>query len=155
MIRAGGEGAAGTSVADRLAAGIFALLVLASFAAFFVVQHLKHSPTLIHSFTLEPNFAPTRFGHNRRERLSIQTAQTDRITVSIIDAEGGTARTLVKDKPLAAYHDLRLSWDGLEANGDPAPVGTYEVEVTFSEHAPPVRLPRTFKLYRPTGPQGG
>ena len=52
-----------TAGTDRLARAVFALLVVACFAAFFVTQRLKHTPTAVQAFKLTPFFSPTRAGH--------------------------------------------------------------------------------------------
>ena len=44
---------------DRPARTVFALLVIACLAAFFVTQRLKHTPTAVQLFKLTPRFSPT------------------------------------------------------------------------------------------------
>ena len=71
---------------------MFALLVLACFAAFFVTQRLKHTPTAVQDFELTPFFSPTPAGHVKQERISFKLAQADAVTVTIINSEGDHGR---------------------------------------------------------------
>ena len=67
---------------------VFALLVLACFAAFFLTQRLKHTPTAVQRFKLTPRFSPTPAGHIKQERISFKLAHADEVTVTIIDSDG-------------------------------------------------------------------
>ena len=94
--------------ADRLAQIVFALLVLACFAAFFVTQRLKHTPTSVQRFKLTPIFSPTPAGHVKEERISFKLANAEKVTVTIVDAAGDTVATLVHDRPVARYKQFKL-----------------------------------------------
>ena len=85
---------------------MFALLVLACFAAFFVTQRLKHSPTAVQSFKLTPRFSPTPTGHLKQERISFKLARADEVTVTIVNSAGDTVATLVSDRPVAALQTV-------------------------------------------------
>src|SRR5262249_17884676 len=52
----------GLTATDRVARAVFALLVAACFAAFFVTQRLKHTPTAVQMFKLTPFFSPSPSG---------------------------------------------------------------------------------------------
>ena len=71
---------------------VFALLVLACFAAFFMTQRLKHTPTAVQRFKLTPFFSPTLPGLAKQEAISFKLAQADAVTVTIIDAAGDDGR---------------------------------------------------------------
>ena len=59
--RRAGDGRRGTRrTADPLARVVFALLVLACFAAFFLTQRLKHTPTAVQRFKLTPRVLARR-----------------------------------------------------------------------------------------------
>ena len=60
--KVGERGAAAStqlSIDRRVPAAVFALLVAACFVAFFLTQHLKHTPTAVQVFKLTPFFSPT------------------------------------------------------------------------------------------------
>jgi len=155
---------------DRSVRGVFTLLVIACFAAFFITQRLKHTPTAVQAFQLTPRFSPTPAGHIKEERISFKLARADRVTVSILDSSGATVATLIKDRPVPRYKQLSLRWNGRlgeaqssstrrEANGhafiEPAnagalaPAGEYRVRVTLRAQRRSLRSPRSFELVAP------
>jgi hypothetical protein len=171
---AAGAGAGGASdgpSGERAGRVVFALLVVACFAAFFVTQRLKHTPTAVQSFELTPFFSPTPAGHIKAERISFKLARADEVTVTIIDADGDTVATLVHDRPVPRYKQLSLRWNGREGtaraytvalsadglskivtplvDGKPAPAGEYRVRVRLREQIREVLSPRSFTLVRP------
>lgn len=154
---------------ERLGRTIFALLVLACFVAFFLTQHLKHTPTAVQSFKLTPDFSPTPAGHIKEERISFKLAHADAVTVTIVDSSGSTVATLLRDHPVARYKQLSLRWNGRRGtarsyalvagpdgtsalaprlHGAPAPAGEYRVHVSLREQRRTVFSPRGFKLVR-------
>ena len=154
-------------VADRPARVVFALLVVACFAAFFITQRLKHTPTAVQLFKLTPSFAPRSAGGLKEERISFKLAQADEVTVSIERAAGGEVASLLHDHPVARYKQFSLRWNGrlgaargysvlrapnghttlLPANrGELAPAGEYRVRVSLRNQRRTVLSPRNFKL---------
>ena len=158
------------AASERLARTIFALLVAACFVAFFLTQHLKHTPTAVQSFKLTPFFSPTPAGHIKEERISFKLARADEATVTIVDASGATVATLLRDHPVARYKTLSLRWsgrrgtarsyalvagpDGTSAlaprlHGAAAAAAEYRVKVSLRAQHRTVLSPRGFKLVRP------
>jgi hypothetical protein len=156
--------------ADRLAQVVFALLVVACFAAFILTQRLKHTPTPVQHFQLTPRFSPTPAGHIKQERISFKLARADEVTVTIVDAAGSTVATLVRERPVARYKQFSLRWNGRSGAphgytvvtvpdgtttvtplnaGSPAPAGEYRVHVTLHEQHRTIPGPRDFTLVRP------
>ena len=154
---------------ERLARTIFALLVIACFVAFFLTQHLKHTPTVVQSFRLTPFFSPTPSGHVKQERISFKLASADEVTVTIVDPTGATVATLLRDHPVARYKQLSLRWNGRRGtahsyalvpgpdgtaalaprlHGALAPAGEYRVHVSLRRQHRTVFSPRGFKLVR-------
>lgn len=131
-----------------LARAMFGALVLACFGAFFVTQRLKHTPTVVQRFMGTPYFSPN--GRRRLERQSFRIAHADEITVTVLDARGSQVATLVRDHPLAAYTQFRVSWDGRGGTrpreGPPAPAGEYRIRVSLRRQARSILAPRSFRL---------
>lgn len=127
---------------------MFALLVVTCFAAFFITQRLKHTPTVVQRFQLTPVFSPTPAGHIKEERISFKLARADAVTVTIENAAGKTVATLVRDQPVLRYKQLSLRWTGVSTGGDPAPAGEYRVHVSLREQHRSVYSPRDFTLVR-------
>jgi hypothetical protein len=151
--------------ADPLAAVVFATLVLASFAAFAVTQHLKHTPTVVQDFHMTGHFSPRSGALHPLEHLSFRIAHSDDVTVAIEDSSGDVVVTLLKDRPLARYTQLSLVWDGRRGptglptgagtprdplvprdHGPLASAGEYRVRVSLRQQNRTVRSPRTFVL---------
>jgi hypothetical protein len=154
-------------IGDRPAQVVFALLVLACFAAFFITQRLKHTPTAVQQFRLTPRFSPTPSGHVKQARISFKLAQPDVVTVAIINASGDVVATLVSDYPVPRYKTLSLRWNGRrgtarrysvlegsdhrtillgETEGRLAPAGEYRVRVSLRRQGRSVLSPRSFAL---------
>jgi hypothetical protein len=146
---------------------VFALLLVACFAAFFITQRLKHTPTAVQLFELTPSFSPTLAGHIKQERISFKLARADEVTVTIESVAGDDVATLVRDRPVTRYKQFSLRWNGrrgaargytvlttrnghailLPANhGKLAPSGEYRVRVSLREQHRSVLSPRTFRL---------
>jgi hypothetical protein len=133
---------------DPLARAVFALLVLGCFAAFFVTQRLKHTPTAVQRFQLTPVFSPTPTGHIKEELISFKLAKGDEVTVTIVDSAENTVATLVRDRPVVRYKQFSLRWNGVTGTGRPASAGEYRVRVDLREQHRSVFSPRSFTLVR-------
>lgn len=134
---------------DRLGQIVFALLVIACFAAFFVTQRLKHTPTAVQLFKLTPVFSPTPTGHVKQERISFKLANAEDVTVTIVNTSGDTVATLARGRPVARYKQFKLRWNGhLNAarGGALAPAGEYRVHVHLLRQHRWVYSPRSFTL---------
>lgn len=136
--------------ADALAAAMFALLVAACFAAFFITQRLKHTPTAVQRIMMATAFSPTPFGRHKQERLSFRLANADQVTLDVVNAaSGATVATLLRDQPVARYHQFRLAWNGhtgLFAQGPLASAGYYRLRITLRAQHRTVLSPRSFRL---------
>jgi hypothetical protein len=144
---------------------VFGVLVLASFAAFAVTQHLKHTPTVVQNFHMTGHFSPRVGGRHPLEHLSFRIARSDDVTVAIEDSSGNVVVTLLKDRPLARYTQLSLVWDGRRGptslptgtgtphdplvskdHGQLASTGEYRVRVSLRNQHRTVQSPKTFVL---------
>jgi hypothetical protein len=153
--------------AQALARIVFALLVVACFAAFFVTQRLKHTPTVVQRFERTPTFTPTGPAPGNLEEISFKLASADEATVAIIDSSGDVVATLVRDRPLARYKQFSLRWNGrrgtahrygqletasgravlvAENEGPLAPPGEYRVRVSLRRQNRTVLSPWSFTL---------
>lgn len=142
----------------RLGVVIFAALVVASFAAFFVAQRLKHIPTAVQQLKLDSAFYPEGGGVPASEPISFQIEREDLVTVRILDAKGTVVATLVSKHPLRAYTTYKVSWNGLRGApgpqgrpaGSPASPGEYRVAVLLVHRKVEVRSPTMVRLVRPS-----
>ncbi len=170
----GGDGARGGARAtapgsDPLARIVFAVVVLACFAAFLITQRLKHTPTVVQEFKLTPYFSPYPSGHEKLAAISFKLAHAEQATVTIINAAGNTVATLVHDYPVARYHTFSLRWNGRRGSarrllrtlsptgleiytpsnrGAIAPAGEYRVRVSLP-HRHAILSPANITLVAP------
>lgn len=168
--RTGGEQVRAGAVspgADPLVRTVFALLVIACFAAFLITQRLKHTPTAVQEFKLTPKFSPYAPGDAKLESISFKLANADDVTVTIVNAAGDTVATLVHDYAVARYTHFSLRWNGRRGaarryghivspngrtllvpatDGAIAPAGEYRVRVSLRHRSLPVFSPRSFAL---------
>jgi len=153
--------------AETLARVVFALLVVACFAAFFLTQRLKHTPTAVQRFERTPSFSPSAPAPANLEQISFKLARADEVTVTIIDSRGDLVATLVRDWPVPRYKQFSLRWNGRrggarryghmrtpsgrtvlvpENAGALAPAGEYRVEVALRRQHRTVISPWSFTL---------
>jgi len=140
---------------DSLARAVFALLVIASFAAFGLTQRLKHTPTALQGIYLSASFTPGARGWLGREHISFRIKSDDRVRVTVIDSQGDTVRTLTHARPLKRYRRVYLTWDGHIAGGRTAPAGAYRIRVTLLREGHEVLSPGSFQLNAPSASAGG
>jgi hypothetical protein len=167
---------AGRPISDRPAQVVFGLLVIACFAAFFVTQRLKHTPTAVQEFRLGSSFVAGLPGTAGEERISFKSARADEATVAIVDSAGDRVATLVAGRPVERYKQVYLRWNGrrgeahgytvlrsphglpillAENTGPLAPAGEYRVQVILSRQHKMVLSPSTFTLvHRPLTSSG-
>ena len=155
--------------AQRASRATFALLVVACFAAFFVTQRLKHTPTVVQHIEMSSRFEPTPAGVDKEERLSFRLGHTEEATVTIEGADGSQVATLVRDRRLQRYKQFSLRWNGRTGvarshsivtspdghafyiphnRGPLAAAGEYHMRVYLPESNRSVVSPRSFELVR-------
>jgi hypothetical protein len=156
---------------DPLARAVFALLVLACLAAFFVTQRLKHTPTAVQRFERTPTFQPTSANPARHEeKISFKLAAADDVTVLVVDSHLNTVATLVRDYPVARYKQFSLRWNGRRGTarrleqlvsssghrtlvpintGPLAPPGEYRLRVDLRRQGGEIYSPWSFTLVGP------
>jgi hypothetical protein len=113
-----------------LATTVFALLVLATVAAFFVTQRLKSGQPVVKRLALQRFFSPNRDHRKDHARISFDLPKGDRVTVDVVNANADRVRRLVDGRSLARGEHT-LSWDGRADDGTVPPDGTYYVRVTL------------------------
>jgi hypothetical protein len=130
----------------------FALLVGATFAAFFVAQELKSTPPLVQDLKVTPFFSPNRDGRFDRAHASFVLKRTDDVTVTVIDHSGDVVRELADDRHLPVGRRMTIVWDGRDAEGRMLRDGVYRIRANLRRQARSVTLPRNIrKDTRPPG----
>jgi len=126
------------------AAVVFALLVLATVAAFAWSQRLKRDPLVLDRVSFravpypkgsEPVRAFTPGGGCRFDRMRVRfrTTVTDRGDVQVVKPGGKLVVTLKRDAYLKRYTFHTFYWDGRTRNDGIAPPGRYKLRVKLHE----------------------
>jgi hypothetical protein len=122
------------------AALVFALLVLATVAAFGWAQRVKRDPLVLDRATvvaipvlhpMQPvrSFTPNGDCRYDRVRIRFRVTQSDHATVQVIKPGGLVVITLARDRFLKRYHFFTFYWDGRQRGGGIAPPGRYKLRV--------------------------
>ena len=115
----------------RPARAVFVLLVVATFAAFFVAQRLKSAPQVAVIKKVTRHFSPNGDGRRDVSRIRVRVRKDDDVTISIVDASGTEVKRIAQAVPAKARRGIRVRWDGTTATGSRAPEGLYRVRVSL------------------------
>lgn len=143
---------------DRAAAVVFALLVLATVAAFAYAQRVKRDPLVLDrvSFVGAPHgkntavihsFTPNGDCRHDLMRIRFRVTQSYVATVQIIKPGGRVVYTLARDRFLKRYRFHTFYWDGRQRGGGTARPGRYKLRVRLGSERTLV-TPGVIRLHR-------
>ena len=143
---------------SRAAAIVFALLVLATVAAFAYAQRVKRDPLVLdrvsfigaphHKGTKRvPSFTPNRDCRHDLMRIRFRVTQSYDATVQIIKPGGRVVVTLARDRFLKRYRFHTFYWDGRQRGGGTARQGRYKLRVKLGSERTLV-TPGVIRLHR-------
>jgi hypothetical protein len=154
--------------AEAWAGLVFALLVLATLAAFAWSQRLKRDPLVLDQVTfvavprLHPKAPPVRSftpnGDCRYDRIRIRfrTTQSDQGTVQVVKPGGMLVVTLARDTYLKRYQFHTFHWDGRTRGDGIARAGRYKLRVKLLGQDRVLVPPGLMRLHEATpNPRGG
>jgi hypothetical protein len=139
---------------------VFALLVVATVAAFAWSQRLKRDPLVLDkvSFVAVPVLHPKEPVHNSftpngdcrydRIRIRFRTTRSDDGTVQIVKPGGSVVITLARDRFLKRYHFHTYHWDGRQRGGGRTAPGRYKLRVKLLGQERTLVPPGVIKLHR-------
>jgi hypothetical protein len=141
------------------AALVFALLVLATVAAFGWAQRLKRDPLVLDRVTfvgapvLHPrnpvhSFTPNGDCRYDEARIKFRVTQSDHATVQVVKPGGRVVVTLARDEFLKRYHYFSFYWDGRQRGGGIAPPGRYKLRVKLLGQERNLVPPGVIRLHR-------
>ncbi|HEV2815335.1 MAG TPA: N,N-dimethylformamidase beta subunit family domain-containing protein [Solirubrobacteraceae bacterium] len=130
----------------RLAGGVFAALVVATFAAFLVAQRLKNEPSVVQRIMGATVFSPNQDSRFDRMRISFTLSEDDEVRATVIDDEGDPVATVAEDLSITKWRQARVAWDGITDDGERAPDGRYRVRLTLERQGRTVTLRRSVLL---------
>jgi hypothetical protein len=123
----------------------FAVLVCATFAAFFVAQKLKSTPPRVQDLKVREFFSPNRDGRFDRTRVSFILKRADDITATVVDRSGDVVRRLVDNRRLAKGERVSIPWNGRDDRGRIVADGVYRIRVNLRREGRSVTLPRNIR----------
>ena len=134
------------------AALVFALLVIATVAAFAWAQRLKRDPLVLDRVTFgtraSRTFTPNRDCRFDRERIRFRVTRSDRAVVQVVKPGGRLVITLARNRYLKRYHFFTFYWDGRSRNDGIAPPGRYKLRVKLLEQDRTLVPPGVIRLHR-------
>jgi hypothetical protein len=147
------------------AALVFALLVLATVAAFGWAQRLKRDPLVLDRVTFVgaprqnpdappvPSFTPNGDCRFDLMRIRFRVTQSDDATVQVVKPGGAVVITLARERFLKRYHFFTFYWDGRQRGGGIAHRGRYKLRVKLLGQDRNLVPPGSIHLHR--APQAG
>ncbi len=115
------------------AAVAFALLVIATLAAFAWAQRLKRDPLVLDRVTFgtrhNHSFTPNGDCRFDRGRIRFRVTRSDYAVVQIVKPHGRLVVTLARDRYLKRYRFFTFHWDGRNSRGRIAHPGRYKLRV--------------------------
>jgi hypothetical protein len=141
------------------AALVFALLVLATVAAFGWAQRQKREPLVLDRATLVAvpvlhrmhpvhSFTPNGDCRFDRVRIRFRTTRSDDATVQVIRPGGRVVITLARDRFLKRYRFHTFFWDGRQRGGGTARPGRYKLRVKLLGEDRTLVTPGSVRLHR-------
>ncbi|MDQ3676796.1 MAG: hypothetical protein M3401_08350 [Actinomycetota bacterium] len=133
---------------------VFAVLVCATFAAFFAAQELKSKPPRVQHVSVSEVVSPNGDGRYERVFASFDLDRRDDITVKVVERDGDEVRTLVDDRAVGPRERQRVKWDGRDDRGREVPDGIYRIRVNLRRQGRAVTLQQNIdKDTRPPRPR--
>jgi hypothetical protein len=113
-----------------LVRAVFAVIVVATVAAFFLTQQLKGDFPLVIRFATKPaHFSPNGDGYRDTSEIGFDLSEPASVSFMVIDTEGTEVRRIIASRRLAGDAKHRFTWDGRDDDGDVVPDGTYRMRV--------------------------
>ena len=113
-----------------LVRAVFALLVVATVAAFFTTQQLKGEFPLVIRFATKPaHFSPNGDDYRDTTEVGFDLSESASVSFLVVDAEGREVRRILEERRLAGDAKHRFRWDGRDDDGNMVADGTYRMRV--------------------------
>jgi N,N-dimethylformamidase beta subunit-like protein/flagellar hook capping protein FlgD len=113
-----------------LVRAVFAVLVVATIAAFFTTQQLKGEFPLVIRFATKPaHFSPNGDDYRDTTQVGFDLSEPASVTFMVVDSEGNEVRRIVNERRLAGDAKHRFRWDGRDDDGELVEDGTYRMRV--------------------------
>ena len=124
----------------------FVILVLSTFAAFFVAQRLKSEPPVINVPQITQYFSPNGDGKKDVSDIAFYIKVADEATVDVVNLDGDRVRRLVDSVPMQPNKWRQMSWDGKADDGTVVPDGQYRLRVSLRDEGRSAIVQKTMRV---------
>jgi len=131
-----------------LAAVVFALLVVATLAAFAYAQRVKRDPLVLDRVGIGPKTSNIFHPPCERIKLKFRTTTSNEGTVEVIRPGGEIVAKLARHTFLKRYTVHTLFWDGKNEAGVVQPPGRYKLRVILEDEGRSLTAPGTIRLQK-------
>ncbi len=132
-------------VAKYAPVALVAALLVATALAFVYTEKLKLTLSPILGTKVDKVLGPTCDCDTDNAAISFRLRNRDRITVDVIDKNGDTVRTLVRDDPTPRGRTT-LHWNGRDEGGNVVPEGSYKPRVHLIGEHRTIVLPNPMRV---------
>jgi hypothetical protein len=131
-----------------LAAVAFALLVVATLAAFAYAQRVKRDPLLLDRVGIGTKQSNSFTPPCERIKLKFRTTTSNDGTVEVIRPGGEIVSKLARHTFLKRYSFHTFFWDGTNEDGVIQPPGRYKLRVILEDEDRTLTAPGTIRLHK-------
>jgi hypothetical protein len=132
-------------VAKYAPVALVAALLVATALAFVYTEKLKLTLSPILGPQIDKVLSPTCDCKTDTVKISFRLRNGDRMTVDVIDKNGDSVRTLVRNEPTPRGR-VTLHWDGRAQNGEVVPEGSYEPRVHLANQHRTIVMPNRMRV---------
>jgi hypothetical protein len=131
-----------------LAAVVFALLVVATLAAFAYAQRVKRDPLLLDRVGIGGKKSNSFYPPCNKIKLKFRTTTSNDGTVEVIRPGGEIVSKLARHTFLKRYSFHTYFWDGRNEDGVLQPSGRYKLRVILEGEGRILTAPGTIRLHK-------
>lgn len=125
---------------------VFALLVVATAAAFAYAQRVKRDPLLVDRVGIGGKKSNAFMPPCGRIKLKFRTTTSNDATVEVIRPGGEVVAVLARGTFLKRYSYHTFFWDGKDEDGVVQPPGRYKLRVILEDEGRSLTAPGTIRL---------
>lgn len=125
---------------------VFALLVVATVAAFAYAQRVKRDPLLVDRVAIGKEKSNAFMPPCERIRLRFRTTTSNKGTVEVIRPGGEIVTKLARHTFLKRYRFHTFFWDGTNEDGVVQPPGRYKLRVILEDEGRTLTVPGSIHL---------
>jgi len=125
-------------------------LLVATAAAFAITEHFKLIRSPVYGARVSKFVSPTCGCTSSRAAIRIRLRHDDRVRLTIVDSSNDTVATIAKSAQVPRLRPRTFFWDGLEADGTPAPDGAYRPEIKLAHARRTILFPLVDRIFLDT-----